>query len=326
MVFHAGNSTAFDGLALRERPSDNPQVRLPALLVLALAGCGAAPGAEAAVDAGPSVALPRDPVTSLIGELHLHEFPLGGHAWAAFIDTPVPVAGVSSDQLVVLDTAPTATAGSCILFGSPVCHTDCGPSAFCYAPDTCRPFTPLKYLDGGAIDITGSRLHPRIHLWYTDADTGYASDPPPGADLLFAGGELLRVDGGAGATRLAGVIPAPEPVVVRAPDLTAPLHIPTSTPLDVRWDASGAAEVVILISVSRQGGAAGEGDYATIRCVGPDGGEATVPASLLAALPPPPRSVRLEVERDNQLFLKTVTPGVGVLVHAAFSAWENGAE
>ena len=66
--------------------------------------------------------------------------------------------------------------------------------------------------------------------------------------------------------------------------------------------------------------------YGSIRCVTADIGSLDVPASLMQALPPPPRTTRLELERDDQRVLKTITPTVGILAHAAFSTWENGKE
>ncbi|HZU83373.1 MAG TPA: hypothetical protein VE987_10675, partial [Polyangiaceae bacterium] len=74
------------------------------LLCMGLAGCGGA---------GDDLALPTAPITRLDGELHLHEFPAGAHAWAGFIAGAVPLVDVHSDQLVELDTAPTAADGAC---------------------------------------------------------------------------------------------------------------------------------------------------------------------------------------------------------------------
>ena len=46
----------------------------------------------------------------------------------------------------------------------------------------------------------------------------------------------------------------------------------------------------------------------------------------MSRLPPPPRGIRLELEREEQRLIKTVTPGEGVMAHAAYSAWRNATE
>ena len=55
------------------------------------------------------------PVTSIIGEIHLHQFPSGGHAWAEFLDTALPVSDVRGDSITEVDTAPTMADGPCTL-------------------------------------------------------------------------------------------------------------------------------------------------------------------------------------------------------------------
>jgi hypothetical protein len=290
-----------------------------AMLAAAMAGCGVS--ARAPTPGSDRPLLPDDPVTSLVGELHLHQFPLGSHAWAAFIAEALPTSAVRDDQLIQLDQVPTATAGLCTLWRRPVCTPACQGGAYCAGTDLCRTVPPVLYVDGGPIAIRGSLLQPLISLVFTAADTGYQSTPPPGRALLFGGGEVLDVEGGQGPYRLAGALPAPTWLSVSQPDLGAPLHVPTTGPLELRWDAGTAALVVILVNASRS-----DGDYGVIRCVGPDSGSATVPAELLAGLPSPPRDNRIEIERDNELILKTVTPGVGIYTHAAFSAWAVGSD
>lgn len=289
--------------------------------LLALCGCAAAcaPAGVGSGDAGAPLRLPLEPIDRFAGELHLHQFPAGGHAWAAFVAEAVPVARVHGDQLYSLDTAVTATEGACQLWRRPICQPACTDGTFCIGPDTCTPLNPMKYIDGGAVHVTGSRIKDPIELWFVSGDSSYAADPPPGAARLFAGDELLRIEGGQGPTRLSGVIPAPAPVQLLEPAPEGPLHLPSGDALHVRWDPGSAALVVAAISVSTA-----SGDWGNIRCVGPDSGRMTVPPSLMAGLPPPPRSNRFELERDNEVLLKTVTPGLGMLAHAAYSAWING--
>jgi hypothetical protein len=51
-----------------------------------------------------------------------------------------------------------------------------------------------------------------------------------------------------------------------------------------------------------------------------------VPEPLIARLPPPPRSMSLEVERDEERILPTARAGAGLLVHAAHSDSISGSQ
>lgn len=290
---------------------------LARLLVIGfcLAGCGApAPPPD------DPLALPAAPVTRLAGELHLHQFPLGAHAWAAFLEFPIDAHSVHNDQLVELDTAPAATDGTCTLYPRPDCTPACPGDNYCSANQKCSPIPLFQYIDGGPLTITGSRLAPTIRLWFASEASGYGADPPPGLAPLFQGGETLSVRGGTGPTQLRGTLNAPRPVQLIAPDPAADLHLPRAA-FSVRWTPENAALMVLTISASHD-----DGSYAWIRCVTADTGTLDVPASLMNALPPPPRAIRIELERDDERVLKTITPGLGILAHAAFSAWKNGTD
>jgi hypothetical protein len=288
------------------------KTRVSALWLAALvAGCG-----------GSDFTLPAEPVTQLVGELHLHQFPLGAHGWVAFVSDPVPLLDVHSDQLVVFETAPTQMEGVCTLYVTPTCTPECAYDQYCYAPGDCRALVPVQYVDGGEVDIVGSRIVPEIRMWWDPSVASYDTYPMPGSALLFAGSEELHVDGGTGDYRLRGTLLAPALVDVLAPDLTQPLRLDGSAPLDVRWTPDTATQMVLTLSASSDG----LGGAAIIRCVTSDTGTMTVPASLLAALPPSPRHERFELERDQQTNIKTVRPGMGLLAHAAHSVWRNDTE
>src|SRR5262249_54468751 len=102
---------------------------LPFVLAAILAGCG--PATDGAPDDAGALHLPLDPVTLFVGELHLHQFPAGGHAWAAFVGAPLPVADVHSDQLFSLETAVTASEGTCRLWRRPICDGGCPGGSYC---------------------------------------------------------------------------------------------------------------------------------------------------------------------------------------------------
>lgn len=263
---------------------------------------------------------PPAAITLLAGEVHLHQFPLGGHAWAAFIDPPLPLSGVHGDSVTEIDTAPTLVDEACTLFVAPHCNPNCAGATYCSAPNTCAPLPTWTYIDAGEVDVTGSSLLPRIRL-SADATGTYVADPMPGKIQLYAGGELLTIGDTTATLAFSEQLPAPVPVAVTTPDLTAPLHVPSSGPLAFAWVTQHTDEMVVRVYVS-----SATAGSAYIRCDTTDTGALTVGADLIAMLPPPPRTTRVEVERVEQRIVPTATPGVGVLVHAAQTSWENGSD
>ncbi len=269
----------------------------------------------------PASEVPVPFVSRLTGEVHVHQFPQGGHAWASFLSTPVPLAGINGDQLVNLEFAPTQREGRCTLYLPPHCTPACTATALCLGQNSCVPLTPLPDVDAGEVRVTGSLLHPTIRLWFAGPDTPYDADPRPGATLLYTGGETLRVAGGTGRFAFAGDIPAPMPVIVTAPDLTLPLRFFPAQDLTVTWQPAGAQLVLLQLVIST-----GDRGSGHIRCLSPDSGKLTVPRDLMASLPPPPRSIRFELERDEERLLTSQNPDVGILTHATYTTWRNDTE
>jgi hypothetical protein len=278
-------------------------------------GCGSGGGTDGGASNAPP---PPAPVTQLVGEMHLHQFPDGAHAWAAFIDTPLPIHALRGDSVTEIDTAVTLIEGPCTLYVLPTCAPGCASSAYCEAPNQCAPLPSWKYVDGGLIQVTGSTTVPLIRLWFDASAGAYLANPAPGVGTLFAGGEQLSIVGGAGDTAFAGELPAPTHVVVNAPDLTQ-LHLPVSGALDVTWVSEQTDEIEILTSATSN-----DGRSANIRCVTGDTGSLAIPADMIAALPPPPRFTRLEIVRVEQRIVPLAKAGTGIFVHAAQSTWANG--
>jgi hypothetical protein len=289
-------------------------VRWAALaLGLAAASCAGAP---------PDVPLPAA-VERLVGEVHLHQFPAGSHAWAGFPEAPVAVGDVHGDQLFEIDDPIAAAEGACVLFVQPSCAAGCAGASYCAAADRCAPLPHVVDVDGGEVDATGSSLQPAIRMWFAGADSTYASEPPPGPANLFAGGEELVVTDGTLGFAFRARVEAPAPMVVTSPDLTQP-DVALSGALALRWTPGGADQVVVVLSDS-----AHDGEAAWVRCVTADLGELDVPASLIGALPPAPRDLRIEVERDQERLVPVArdgASGLGVLLHASFTAWKNWSE
>ena len=266
---------------------------------------------------------PRVEVTELIGEIHLHQFPLGSHGWAAFLKEPVPRALVKSDQLVDLQPAPSAVEGPCSLYVQPRCEPSCGAGMICTGDAKCTPYVPVRYINAGELRVEGSRTVKQIRMWYAGPTAPYDVDPPAGRNHLFEGGDSLHVFGLAGDLAFDGRTVGPDAVVVTQPNFDQDLHFhPGAVPLELAWVSQASLQVVVLVTSSSRA----DGSGATIRCVTSDTGGLTVPASMMAALPKAPRDIRLEIERNDERIFPTKRRGVGVIVHAAQSTWKNGVE
>jgi hypothetical protein len=236
-----------------------------------------------------------------------------------FLDQPVGLDRVDGGSITDLLYAPTEVEGGCTLYELPRCATTCPTSAYCFAPDTCSPLPQIVEVDGGEIDVTGSTRTPTIRL-LSDASGNYQSVPPPGKQPLFAGGDDLTVADTAAGYAFSVVVPAPDAVALTSPDPTAPLHLPTSNALALAWQSAGSGSMFVRIYA----GSADGTQSASIRCQTSDTGSLVVPADMIAALPAPPRSTRLEVERAELQIVATARAGVGVLLHASQTAWMNG--
>jgi hypothetical protein len=263
----------------------------------------------------------RTEVTQLIGEIHLHQFPLGSHGWAAFLPTPVPRETVKSDQLIDLQPPPSAVEGTCSLYVQPRCEPSCGPGKLCLANDTCTSYEPVRYIDAGEVRVEGSRTVSQIRMWFAGPNAPYDTDPPAGRGHLFEGGDSLHVFDVTGDLAFDGTMTGPEAVVVTEPDLSTDLHFHDMA-LALEWNTQHSLQIIVLVTASSRV----DGSGATIRCATADGGSLTVPGSMMSALPKPPRDIRLEIERNDERIFPTKRPGVGVVVHAAQSTWKNGAD
>jgi hypothetical protein len=271
-------------------------MRTSALLAL-LIGCGNTPH-------------PQE-VTRVDGEVTLHEFDSGWtHAWAVFVDGGVPLDEVRYDSILSLPPTPFATVGACEVTRRPSCGGPC-PGGWCYADGECRIYPPRRYLDDGPLRIINVAGGPvaDVRLAF-DAATGlYDSTPPPGAYLVFRGGESLSVSL---SGRWSTTLDAPERLALVSPG--APLRVPTDGPLHFAWTAGEAELVEILLVVSSDS----DGDWLQVRCRADDVGAFDLPAEILAQAPPPPRSARVEVTRNAEDVVPTRAGG-GVLVHAGYT-------
>jgi hypothetical protein len=296
---------------------------LVAALLLA-AGCGGArsaspPAANGADDAA-APTLAANGVTELVGEVHLHQYPGGTHAWTAFVDQGLPVDAAKKDSITEIDTVVTSQEGPCVLRVAPDCTQACPGPTFCFAPDTCQDLPTWKYIDGGEVDVTGSSIVPLIRMYWDATSAGYDSQPAPGAPELFAGGDPLRLAGGTGDFIFEQSVQAPSGVTLLTPDPGSDLHLAPGA-LAVTWapDVSDAIEILITSQAS-------SGASAVIRCVTTDTGALTVPADMIDALPPPPRQTSFQILRNDDRIVPVARAGAGIFVHAAQTTWINGVD
>jgi hypothetical protein len=257
-------------------------------------------------------------VTGLVGEVHLHQLQGGSHAWTSFLSEGLPISTSRKDSITEIDTAITATDGPCILYVTPDCAPSCVGKSFCYAPNACQPLPAYDYIDAGEVDATGSSVMPLIRMFWSPAAGAYDSVPAPGAPELFAGGDPLHLTGGTAAYAFTLDVTAPLPVGLTAPDPTTDFRMPDGA-LAVAWAAGDGDSVEILMTAAATSGASAE-----VRCLVPDTGSFTVPASLVGQMPRPPRVTTFEVVRNDERIVPLAGPGTGVFVHVSQTTYLSG--
>jgi hypothetical protein len=237
---------------------------------------------------------PQQASASLFGEVHVHGFAGGAHPAALFIARPVPSSQADGDDLFPPVT--TRTEGDCKL--------TLQATEMAAAPSWPR------LVDAGTVRIAGGAEQPDVELVFDAQQTTYRPSPPlePGHGI-FDGGETLHISApGGDAPAFEGTIAAPVPIAV-----TSGLEAPNGSDLIVTWIPDHAERVDATLLASTD-----SGHWAMIDCLAPDeGGRVTVPASLLAELPPPPRDLELDVSRDR-LAVAHAADGSGVLMHTGF--------
>lgn len=228
---------------------------------------------------------------SLYGEVHVHGFDGGSHPSALFVAAATPAARVDGDDIVAEPPA-DAVAGTCRL--------TLGSCSRC-------PTQPPA-IDGGTVHITGGRGIGDVELRFTDGI--YLPVQQIGA-VIFDGGETLTFDGdGATAPAFHGTLLAPAPLMMRVP----PASRIGAGDFVVGWvpDVSTRIDITLVASTS-------DGRIAIVECTADDAaGQTALPASLLSAMPPPPRDLQLLVSRDIIAFQPSVERGLGVVTHAGF--------
>jgi hypothetical protein len=243
-----------------------------------------------------------DGITSRVGELHLHQYPFGGHITPLFINPPTPMAEVQFDSALPVLRTPMLVAGDCMVYVADGCVRAC--------------LTPPAPIDGGRIDIAGL-AQPVTTVFHADFG-GYYDDLSFDSDVL-TGGTTVQVKGEGSAM-----------VPPFATSLRLPMPItPTSTlasglqnGLHVAWTAAGDdTRVRIELDV-----APSAGNQVSVVCELTDGAQQLdLPDSVRALLPPAPRQLQLEVSR-YRLTNVSLGDGRGVVVHGGYSVPSSAQE
>jgi hypothetical protein len=240
----------------------------------------------------------------IVGEVHIHGFANGFHSAATFVARGTPEAQVR---------------GVSILPEGAYVRRD-GPCALATSTYGTPPVMPTP-LDAGPLQILGGKGVPRLELAFDSGQHTYLSPSLPQLNsALFVGGESLTVAGGGhgGIPSFRGVLDAPRPLI-----LTAPTQLQVGPdPFVVSWqpDRANLVELALIASTS-------DGRWSLVKCQAEDSaGQLVFPASLLAALPSPPRDLQLAVSRDTVVHAITSHEEAGVLLHASFAVQLKGHE
>jgi len=288
----------------------------PAVLALAFAlgACGSNGGS----------ADPSSTDVRLIGELTLHQLlpPDWTHAWGAFLDPSSPLAPTDAESALTPLPEPTPAVGTCVIVTAETCELQCPQDTVCQW-NRCETTKPLPFVEAGLVHVTGGRgpLSP-MSLAFVPETGIYVSAPPPGPGFLFTGGEIVDItfDGGGPLPMMHAQFESPAPLKVTSPDLEA-LHLPASGPLHLGWNAVHSTALEFVLSVSSNT----TGDTRIARCTLEDDGSFDVPPEILAQLPPPPRSIHLELSRLNRQ-VSPADSNHAVLIHGGFTAGGNGSD
>jgi hypothetical protein len=234
-------------------------------------------------------------VGRLFGEVHVHQFPGGVHPAALFLREAVDARLVSYDSVLPSAENVARSDGACRLIVPGLCAPPCGVD-------------PAVVNDGN-VRIDGGRGVPSVTMTWQGSTLYVPSPPlPPGASI-FEGGETLEISAD-GARAFSVAIRAPLPVVLTAP---ATLSAPPDG-LTVSWIPDRATRMQLSLVAS-----AGN-SYALVRCEAADElGRFAIPASMMSALPPPPRDLELEASRDELVRAPSRADGQGVQLHAAYA-------
>jgi hypothetical protein len=242
-------------------------------------------------------------LSRIYGEVHVHSFSGGSHPGALFLATGAPAASVEGDSILPA-APPVASDGACTFSD--------GSCAGCV--------TPPPPVDAGPVHIRGGAGIADVELTFSAQQRTYLAVAAIDRSI-FDGGETLALDGdGAAAAAFHGTLIAPAPL-----QLTEPRNPGLgSGDLEIAWIPGTASRVLISLVASTT-----DDRWSMVECTGDDSlGRVTVPASLLARFPAPPRDLQLGASRDQLTFAHSARAGDGVVLHAGFAvqvSWHEAA-
>jgi hypothetical protein len=232
-----------------------------------------------------------DPLSTRVGELHLHQYASSGIAASLFVDPPTPLAQTDLDSALPNVYTPALIDGPCkaIIYGS--CAPDCAP------PDP---------VDGGSLSVAGL-AHP-LELRFDPRSGGYLQVKT--SDLAEAAGAqvTVRSTGTAEIPGFEGVVELP-----RALDAASTLDAGIDDGLELSWTPAdpGTKILVELTVVPRMGTAV------IARCILDDeAARLALPLAVMALMPRGPRQIDLEISR-YRLVDVPVGGGRSVVLHGS---------
>lgn len=237
----------------------------------------------------------------VVAEVHLHQYDFGSHAAAGFIEGRVPFRDELDEMLVNFAVPPALVEGACRLSVPQLCSPTCAGGTHYCSEGQCLPYQQLQFRDEGPVIVTGSSHVEKLTLTFNARARSYYADRPFSAPL-FAAGDLLTIE----AATFRAEVRAPA-----RPNLLTPLLLPSEGPYRVEWEP-GQGTIALKLHAAAPNGAA-----ASIVCIDEDRGSITVPASMLARVPPPPRTVQLEVERRARRRIPLLGDDLAVVTLAA---------
>jgi len=294
-------------------------------LIFAAMSCGIAacsPGTGAFDATAVDVAALADGAAdaALVAEFHVHQARTGTTVSGGYLSRAVDPAAIVRGHIVLVRSPVVRRDGPCIATRSPVCDPPCVGVARCDATEHCVLVEPLGYVDGGPVALRGADDSLRADLWFDRTDRAYRPTIPPGPRRLLVADERARFVGGEGNLAFDAIVTAPTPVTISVPDPASGVHVAAGADLAIRWNAGSSGVVSVTLVASANGRSV------TISCEMPDAGGFAVPAAMLDILPPPPRSLRLDVERIASIVQPAVGRGLSAFVHVTESDWRTGLE
>ena len=245
------------------------------VVVLALAGCPSSNGASDGGAGDLAVTTADDLATGGGTPADLLQAPNTANIGVTSATSAMDKSYIASANFIMGVLPPSP----CVLTNTTYCQ-----AAACTVPsaDAGSPAPTYSLVSGGTVTVGGGAMP--VTLTPMAGTTGYYPPVPSTTQPLFTGGETLTLaNSGATAPASSTMVVAPSPPTVTTPSGTS-YTITRSAGFTLAWTGGGPGNVSFAIASAFP---TNPGDpYGSVRCSFPVAdGQATIPASALAALP-----------------------------------------